>query len=119
MTPDRNDRISAARDALDALRVTLIDLSSDVDVLHDEEADAEKMPDADDPFSSTAEEALIDAYNDIEAAIEHLAAAGQTLEDSLSAKQDDSGEDEGTDGDDSDERPVDPEDFSTHFRAIA
>jgi hypothetical protein len=116
MTPDRTDRISAARDALDALRVTLIDLSSDVDVLHDEEADAEKMPDADDPFSSAAEDALIDAYNEIESAIENLVVAGQKLETAISAEPDDSGENEDIDDD---ERPVDPEDFSTYFRALS
>ncbi|MGJ7040875.1 hypothetical protein J2Y63_004143 [Shinella sp. BE166] len=110
MTPDRNDRISAALSALDALRVTLVDLSSDIDVLHDEEADAEKIPDTDDPFSAAAEEALLDAYDKISTAIEQLAAAGQKLDEAISAKPD---------GTEEDKRPVDPEIFSTYFRERA
>lgn len=54
MTPDCNDHIAKALTALDALRVSLIDLSSDVDVPHHEELDAERVPYVDDPFSSSA-----------------------------------------------------------------
>ena len=80
MTPDRNDRITAALIAIDALRVQLIDLSSDVDIIHEEEVEAERVPDVNDPFNADAEGALLDAYNAIAAAIEQMETAGDNLE---------------------------------------
>lgn len=52
----------------------------DIDCLHDEEVDAERFNDRDDPFSPAAEEVLLDAWNLVSPVEEALEEAISTLE---------------------------------------
>lgn len=65
MTPERLAAIAAATDSLKDIRALCVEVSSDLDCLHDEEAEAETADDEDDEHSPEADDALLAAYEQI------------------------------------------------------
>ncbi|MCW5711547.1 hypothetical protein [Shinella sp.] len=60
------------------MKSRIADLAMDIDCLHDEEVDAQRFNDRDDPFSPAAEEVLLDAWN-------LVSPVGEALEEAISA----------------------------------
>lgn len=72
MNEARLSQIADAKRKLFAVHVALSDVSSDIDTLHDDEADAERQNDYDDVYSAKIESVLLSAYEQTALALEAL-----------------------------------------------